>query len=61
MEKKTKVKKTGTASKAKKGTQLKCDVCGMVLTVAEPCGCDTCDITCCDQSMEVISVGGCCG
>ena len=40
------------AKKAKKkGDKYGCDVCGLVVTVDEACGCDACDIICCGQEM----------
>lgn len=38
-----------------KGDQLKCDVCGIVCTVDELCGCGECDIVCCGQYMRNLS------
>jgi hypothetical protein len=45
----------GVKAKAKKvtrGTQLYCDVCGLVVSVDEPCGCNACDIICCGTEMQ---------
>jgi len=43
--------KTG---KAARGDKYSCRVCGMVVTVDEPCGCmDVCDIICCGKQMEI--------
>ena len=52
---KSKAKKKKSSSKAKKGSELKCDVCGMVVTVADPCNCDPCGISCCGQEMEMVT------
>ena len=47
---KRKVKKT--AGKAKKD-RYTCNVCGLLVTVDNVCGCvDTCDIMCCGKSMQ---------
>lgn len=46
------------ASKAKKakagrGNQLYCEVCGLVVSIDEACGCaGVCDIICCEQQMQ---------
>jgi desulfoferrodoxin-like iron-binding protein len=37
---------------AKKGEQYRCDECGLVVTVADPCGCSACDLVCCGQPMK---------
>lgn len=55
MEKKAKAKNSKVKSKTKKGAKYACDVCGVVVTVDEACGCDPCDIACCGQDMKVIS------
>lgn len=37
----------------KKGEAYQCNVCGLVVTVDEVCGCvDTCDIICCEKPMK---------
>ncbi len=38
-------------ARAKKGDRYVCDECGMVISVDEPCGCDACEIVCCDVPM----------
>jgi hypothetical protein len=38
-------------AKAKTGDRYVCDECGMIISVDEPCGCDTCEIVCCDVPM----------
>lgn len=49
---KAKARQRGAMSK---GDQLSCDVCGMVLTVDESCGCtDVCDVICCGEQMRLI-------
>jgi hypothetical protein len=55
--KKTSVKPTSTrkkaANKMAKGQSYSCDVCGLVVTVDEVCGCvDVCDIVCCGKPMQ---------
>lgn len=42
------------AKKAVRGDKYSCQVCGMVVTVDEVCGCmDVCDILCCGKQMEL--------
>ncbi|MBM2831175.1 MAG: hypothetical protein HW414_227 [Dehalococcoidia bacterium] len=37
---------------ASKGAKYSCEVCGLVVTVDEVCGCvDVCDIVCCGETM----------
>lgn len=46
--------KTRARKAPAKGESLICEECGLVLTVAEPCGCvDVCDVVCCEQPMKV--------
>ena len=33
---------------------MKCDVCGLVCTVDDLCGCTECDVVCCGQPMKNI-------
>ena len=50
-------KKTAARSgkKVVKGDQYSCEVCGLVVSVDETCGCvDACDIICCGQEMEAV-------
>ena len=42
----------GTRGTVNRGDQLYCDVCGIVLTVDEACGCAACDIICCGSQMQ---------
>jgi len=55
--KKTAVKKSvkpvsKKKKEVKKGDKYSCDVCGLVVSVDEACGCvDTCDIMCCGEQM----------
>jgi transcription initiation factor IIE alpha subunit len=45
------------AKKAAEGNQYSCEVCGLVVTVDEACGCvDTCDIVCCGEPMQETKV-----
>jgi len=39
---------------AKKGTKYKCDECGVVMVVDEPCGCAPCDLVCCGEPMKEV-------
>ena len=47
-------KKQATAKKKMtKGTSYACEVCGLVVSVDEACGCvDVCDIVCCGRPMR---------
>ena len=39
--------------KTRKGDQYSCEVCGLVVSVDETCGCvDACDIVCCGEEMK---------
>jgi hypothetical protein len=38
-------------AKAKAGDRYVCDECGMIISVDEACGCETCEIVCCDAPM----------
>lgn len=37
---------------AKIGEKYKCDECGLVVTVEDPCGCSACDLICCGEPMK---------
>ncbi len=37
--------------KAKEGDLYRCEECGMVVAVEDPCGCSTCELICCDVPM----------
>jgi hypothetical protein len=39
---------------AKKGTKYKCEECGVVVVVDEPCGCAPCDLECCGEPMKEV-------
>jgi hypothetical protein len=38
----------------KKGDKYKCEECGLVISVEDPCGCETCEIVCCEEPMKPI-------
>ena len=51
--KKTTTKKTPAKKAVKKEQSYECEICGLVVTVDEACGCiETCDILCCGQPMK---------
>lgn len=37
--------------KVQKGAKYKCEECGVVVVVDEPCGCEPCDLVCCGVPM----------
>ncbi len=37
--------------RAKEGDLYRCEECGMVVAVEDPCGCSTCELICCDVPM----------
>jgi len=39
----------------KKGDKYKCEDCGLVVLVEDPCGCETCDIVCCGMPMKPVA------
>ncbi len=42
-----------SAKGVKKGDAYSCNVCGLVVTVDETCGCvDACDLICCEVPMK---------
>jgi len=49
------VKKSASKAKGlKKGAELVCEECGLVLVVDDVCGCDDyCDVICCGEQMLV--------
>ena len=48
----TKPAKTGK-KKVRSGDRYSCEVCGLVVSVDEACGCvDACDVICCGQQMK---------
>jgi hypothetical protein len=39
----------------KKGEQYKCEECGLVVIVEDPCGCDdACELVCCEAPMKPV-------
>jgi hypothetical protein len=38
----------------KKGEKYKCEECGLVVLVENPCTCETCDIVCCSTPMKPV-------
>jgi hypothetical protein len=39
----------------KKGEQYKCDECGLVVLIENPCECEeTCELVCCQQPMKPV-------
>ena len=39
----------------KKGEQYKCEECGLVVLIENPCECDeTCELVCCEQPMKPV-------
>jgi hypothetical protein len=36
---------------AKEGDLYRCEECGMVVAVEDPCGCSDCELICCDVPM----------
>jgi len=52
-EKKEAAGKATPRKKVSKGESYSCDVCGLVVTVDEVCGCiEACDIVCCGKPMK---------
>ncbi|HMK94558.1 MAG TPA: hypothetical protein VK536_04065 [Candidatus Limnocylindrales bacterium] len=39
---------------SKKGDKYKCDDCGLVLVVDEPCGCEEVELVCCGAPMKPV-------
>ncbi len=37
-----------------KGEKYKCENCGLVILVEDPCGCEKCELLCCDQPMKPV-------
>ena len=43
----------GSKKKVSRGDRYSCEVCGLVVSVDEACGCaETCDIVCCGKEMK---------
>ena len=38
----------------KKGEKYKCDECGLVVVVEDPCGCETVELLCCEAPMKPV-------
>ncbi|MCW4019525.1 MAG: desulforedoxin [Candidatus Bathyarchaeota archaeon] len=38
----------------KKGEQYKCEECGLVVLVEDPCGCESCELICCNEPMKLV-------
>jgi hypothetical protein len=48
-----KMEPTAAKKKMTKGASYTCEVCGLVMSVDEVCGCvDVCDIICCGKPMK---------
>ena len=48
-------KKESKKTKKQDKKKLKCDVCGLVVSVDELCGCvDVCDLICCGEQMKEV-------
>jgi hypothetical protein len=39
---------------AKKGEKYKCEECGLVVVVEDPCGCETVELICCETPMKPV-------
>lgn len=42
-------------AKQKKGAKYKCEECGVVVVVDEPCDCEPCDLVCCSVPMVQVA------
>ncbi len=40
----------------KKGEKYKCEDCGLVVIVEDPCACEPCDIVCCSAPMKPVKI-----
>jgi hypothetical protein len=38
----------------KKGEKYKCEECGLVVVVEDPCGCEPCDLICCGAPLKPV-------
>jgi len=36
----------------RRGAKYKCEECGLVVVVDDPCGCATCELVCCSVPMK---------
>ena len=41
----------------KKGEKYECEDCGLVVLIEDPCGCETCELVCCDKPMKLATKG----
>jgi len=39
---------------AKKGEKYKCEECGLIVVVEDPCGCQAVELMCCEASMKPV-------
>ncbi len=39
---------------AKKGEKYKCEECGLIVVVEDPCGCQTVELMCCAEPMKPV-------
>jgi len=39
---------------AKKGEKYKCENCGLIVVVEDPCGCETVELLCCSVPMKPV-------
>ena len=39
---------------AKKGEKYKCDECGLIVIVEDPCGCEAVELMCCEAPMKSV-------
>jgi len=38
----------------KKGEKYECEECGLVVLVEDPCGCEACELVCCEKPMKPV-------
>ncbi|MEM3366620.1 MAG: hypothetical protein QXM93_09405 [Candidatus Methanomethyliaceae archaeon] len=38
-----------------KGDRYRCEKCGLVVVVEDPCGCAACDLICCEVPMKKVN------
>jgi hypothetical protein len=39
---------------SKKGEKYKCEECGLIVVVDDPCGCEVVELMCCEQPMKPV-------
>jgi hypothetical protein len=39
---------------SKKGEKYKCEECGLIVVVEDPCGCEAIELMCCEQPMKPV-------